>query len=140
MAKPKTYEEALEQVETNKESLKEAKNELREFMIENKIKKDKAPEDPKLAAKFTKLSEKVDALREKSEELKEAIKELKPHKERETKYEYPEGMTDKEKKKFRAKQRREKNKPVKEEKPAPEKGGDATSAKKPLKKKTETED
>ena len=134
MAKPKTFEEAQEQFIAAKEALKEAKTELREFTVENKIKKDQAPEDPKLAKKLEILSRKVDATQTAAENAKESVKELKPKKTRDTKYVYPEGMTDKDKKKFRASERRKlKNadKPPKEEKA--EKG-----IKKPLKKKEET--
>lgn len=129
MAKAKTFEEAQEQFNAAKEALKDAKTVLREFTIENKIKKDKAPEDPKLASKFEKLNKAVEKAREDAEAAKEAVKELKPKKVRETKYEYPEGMTDKEKKKYRAKVRRDKlaaEKPPKEAKEPKEK--------KPLKK------
>ena len=60
MAKPKTFEEAQAAFETAKTELKEAKEALREFMVENKIKKDKTPEDPKLAGKFEKLQKAVE--------------------------------------------------------------------------------
>ena len=133
MAKAKTFEEATEQFNASKEALKEAKTELREFMIENKIKKDKAPEDPKLVAKLEKLTQKVEKAQEAAEAAKEAVKELKPKKERETKYEYPEGMTDKDKKKFRAAARRKAKAPEKEEKAEKTE----KSAKKPLKKAAE---
>jgi hypothetical protein len=135
MGKPKTFEEAQEQFEALREALKEAKNELREFMVENKIKKDKTPEDPKLAKKFEGLTKKVDAAKTAAEQAKESVKELKPKKVRETKYEYPDGLTDKEKKKFRAKMRREAKAGEKKEK-----GGDAAPApKKKLAKKEENE-
>ena len=137
MTKPKTFEEAQEQFTAAKEALKEAKTELREFMVENKIKKDKAPEDQKLVKRLEQLQRKVDVAQTSAENAKESLTELKPKKVRETKYVYPEGMTDKDKKKFRAAERRKlKNvdKPAKEEKPAGEK-----TAKKPLKKKEETE-
>ena len=130
MTKAKTFEEATEQFNASKETLKEAKTELREFMIENKIKKDKAPEDPKLVVKLEKLTQKVDRAQEAAEAAKESVKELKPKKERETKYEYPKGMTDKDKKKFRTAARRKAKAPEKAEK---EEKSEKT-AKKPLKK------
>jgi hypothetical protein len=131
MGKPKSFEEAQEQFKAAKENLMAAKTELREFMVENKIKKGATPEDPKILKKFEILTKKVETTRESAEALKEALKELKPKKVRETKYVYPEGMTDKDKKKFRAAQRRAKNAA---EKPAKEPAGEG-KAKKPLKKK-----
>lgn len=142
MGKPKTFEEAQEQFNAAKEALKTAKEELREFMAENKIKKGATPEDPKILKKFESLTKKVETSRETAEGLKEALKELKPKKNRETKYAYPEGMSDKDKKKFRAAQRRA-AKGEKAPKEPKEKGtGDgAEKTKKPLKKKTqETEE
>ena len=137
MSKPKDFDEAQKQFADAKEALKEAKTELREFLIENKIKKDKAPEDPKLIKRLEILQKKADTAQTFAEAAKEAVKELKPKKVRETKYVYPEGMTDKDKKKFRAAARRKVkgiDKPPKEEKAGAEK-----AEKKPLKKKLETE-
>ena len=108
-------------------------------MAENKIKKGATPEDPKILKKFESLTKKVETSREVAEGLKEALKELKPKKNRETKYAYPEGMSDKDKKKFRAAQRRA----AKGEKAPKEKetGDGEAKTKKPLKKKTqETEE
>jgi len=139
MGKPKTFEEAQEQFTAAKEALKAAKEELREFMAENKIKKGATPEDPKILKKFESLTKNVETARETAECLKESLKELKPKKTRETKYAYPEGMSDKDKKKFRAAQRRA----AKGEKAPKEKetGDGEPKAKKPLKKKTqETEE
>jgi sugar-specific transcriptional regulator TrmB len=139
MGKPKTFEEAQEQFTAAKEALKAAKEELREFMAENKIKKGATPEDPKILKKFESLTKKVETARETAEGLKESLKELKPKKTRETKYAYPEGMSDKDKKKFRAAQRRA----AKGEKAPKEKetGDGEAKTKKPLKKKTqETEE
>jgi hypothetical protein len=133
MAKVKTFEEAQEDFNASKEALKTAKTELREFMVENKIKKDKAPEDPKILAKYEKLVAKSEKAQEVAEAAKEAVKELKPKKERDTKYAYPEGMTDKDKKKFRAAERRKLKNP---EKAAKADKGEAAAkpAKKSLKK------
>jgi len=137
MGKPKTFEEAQEQFGDAREALKAAKDELREFMAENKIKKGATPEDPKILKKFESLTQKVDAAREKAEGLKEAIKELKPKKNRETKYAYPEGMSDKDKKKFRAAQRRAAKGGEPKAKKEKESDEGETKAKKPLKKKTQ---
>lgn len=127
MAKPKTYDEALEQLNTAKEKLSEVKDGLREFKKENKIRRNKPVEDEKIAAQLEKKEEIVDKAREKVDLAKEAAKELKPRKERVTKYIYPDDcITDKDKKKFRAKARRDAKKKDegdegKEEKKSPKK-------------------
>lgn len=138
MSKPKTYEEALEQVKNLKETLAEERTALREFKSENNIKRGKEPEDEKVAAKLLKLNEAVDKTRESIDEAKVAAKELKPRKERVTKYDYPDDVTtDADKKKYRAKMRREKTKAEKgegkEEKATPKK-------KNPVKKKDQGEE
>jgi len=135
MSKDQTHEQALEQVTATKEALKEARVTLREFKAENKIKRDKVPEDEKIAKKLITLNEAVDTARELVDEAKAAEKELRPRKIRETKYDYPEGMDDKEKKRFRAKIRREKKAAEKAE--AGDGDGDAKpKAKKTIKKKS----
>lgn len=134
MAKPKSYDEALAQVEDLKTQLSEAKEDLREFKKENKVKRNKPLEDAKLAAQLEKKEAEVEKLRTQMDELKEAAKELKPRKERQTKYEYPaDCTTDKDKKKFRAAKRREAKKAAKGE-TAPEAEG-AKPTKKVIKKK-----
>jgi len=137
MSKEITYEEAQELVKTTKENLKMAKAELRDFRKENNIKKDDVPEDEKLAKKLGKLVSKVEALEAELAEADELAKGLKPKRSGgfAKKYEYPEGMTDdKEKKKYRAKMRRQNNKAEKAE-------GDPTAeapAEKPAKKERKT--
>ena len=130
MAKAKTYEEALEQVNSLKETLAEERTALREFKSENNIKRGKEPEDEKIAAKLEKLAGAVEKTREAIDEAKAAAKELKPRKERVTKYDYPEDCTtDADKKKYRAKMRREAKKA--------EAGDEAKLEKKAPKKKKE---
>jgi hypothetical protein len=108
MAKPKDYEEALAQLETAKENLAAEREGLREFKKENKIRRNKPVEDAKVAKELEAKESKMEAARQKMEDAKTAAKELKPRKERVTKYEYPaDCVTDKDKKKYRAKMRRE---------------------------------
>ena len=128
MAKPKNYEEALAQLAAAKENLSEAKDGLREFKKDNKIRRNKPVEDEKIAAQLEKKEEIVDNAREKADLAKEAAKELKPRKERVTKYVYPDDcVTDKDKKKYRAKMRREAKKKAE--------GGDEKGKEKAPKKK-----
>ena len=128
MAKPKNYEEALSQIESLKEKLAEQKQAVREFKTENKVKRGKEPEDAKVAASLKKLDDAVEATRESIEELKTLAKEMKPRKERKLKYEYPEDcVTDKQKKAYRTKMRKERAKAAagessdEKKKPAPKK-------------------
>lgn len=119
-----SFEDAVTAKETKHTELKEAKATLSEFKKENKIKGEDAPEDEKLAKKFNKLVKAVETAQEDFDEAKALAKELKPAKERETKYEYPEGMDDpKEKKKFRAAQRSASKKEEKADKKADKKKG-----------------
>jgi hypothetical protein len=134
MSKPKTFEEAQAQFTEAKEALKTAKTELREFQVDNKIKKEKRPEDPKILQKLEKLEHRVETVQTAAETAKENLKELKPKKVRETKYEYPAGMTDADKKKFRAAARR-KSKSDEKGKGDPKAG--SGEVKKPIKKKLE---
>lgn len=134
MAKPKNYEEALEQVNVAKEGLKEAKVAVREFRTENKIKRGKEPEDAKLKASLAKLEKAVETAKEKLEASRADAKELKPRKQRATIYDYPaDCVTDADKKKYRAKMRREKRKAEKAEEGGEEKK--APAKKKVVKKK-----
>jgi len=116
MAKPKDYDEALAQLETAKEAYASEKEAIRDWKKENKIRRNKPIEDPKVQAELEKREAKVETLREAMDAAKEAAKELKPRKERVTKYEYPDDCTtDKDKKKYRAKMRREAKKAEKGE-------------------------
>jgi len=138
MAKPKTYEEAVTNMEAAKTKLGAEKEALREFKKENKIRRNKPVEDAAVAKKLEAAEAKVEKAREAFDAAKEVAKELKPRKERVTKYEYPEDcVTDKDKKKYRAKMRREAKKadaPAEEKKPA------AKKAAKKVAKKAEAED
>lgn len=100
-----TYEEALEAINLKKAALKEAKNALRAFRKENDINPDEEISDEKLAKKHGKLVSAVEKAETELTEATDAAKELKPKAERAVKYEYPEGMSAGEKKKFRAKAR-----------------------------------
>ena len=75
MAKAKTYDEALEQVASLKETLSEERTALREFKSENNIKRGKEPEDAKVAKQLEKLNASVDKTREAIDTAKAAAKE-----------------------------------------------------------------
>lgn len=107
MAKVKNHEEAVAILEANKETLKESRTALRTFKTENGIKRGKEPEDAKVKKGLTAAEGKVTKAQEVLDAAKEVEKELRPKKDRVTKYDYPEGMSDKDKKKFRAKSRRD---------------------------------
>ena len=114
-----TLDEAVAAKETKLAELKEAKANLNEFKKENKIKGDAEPEGEKLQKKYTKLQAAVETTQEELDAIKETVKELKPAKVRESKYEYPEGLDAKEKKKFRTAARaaaKKAEKPAKEAK------------------------
>lgn len=138
MAKPKTYEEALELMDAKKEKLSELKQGLREWKKENKIKRNKPVEDEKLATQLTKKEEVVTKAQEAYDTARDSAKELKPQKDRVSKYEYPaDCITDKDKKRYRAKMRRDAKageKPEKESKV--EKDGKPKPKKKIVKKES----
>lgn len=116
MAKKKlTFEEATDELTENKSVLAEKKEVLKAFKTENKIKKNKPIGDVKIEGKLEKLNLAVEKQRERVEASKELVKELKPRKDRVVKYDYPEGMDDKEKKKLRTKMRRDAKKAEKGE-------------------------
>jgi len=134
MTKPKNYEDALAQLDTAKENLANERVALREFKAENKIRRNKPVEDAEVAKKLEAAEGKVEAARTVMDEVKSAAKELKPRKERVTKYNYPEDcITDKDKKRHRAKMRRELQKEekgdAKEVKPAAKKAVKKPAAK-----------
>lgn len=133
MGTPKSHEEAVAVVEAAKEDLMNKKKELRTFKAENGVKKDVPVEDAKVKAKLEKLEKVVAVAQEKLDKAKEDEKGLKPAKSRVVKYEYPEGMSDKDKKKLRAKLRRDAKSAAKgeesgEEKPKKEKKAKAEKA------------
>ena len=146
MAKPKTHEEAIEAVESLKQEVKDNKEKLTAYLKENKLKRNNLPEpDSKHGKKIAKIEKSIERSREKLEKAKQTAKDLKPKKERAVKYDYPEGMTAEEKKKYRAKMRAQANKAgkpkkkkkVKEEAPAKEK---APKKKKKAKKSKHEDD
>jgi hypothetical protein len=102
-----TYEQAVEVVEEKKATLKTAKAEAREFRKENKLRPDDEPADEKVAKKLGKVNAAVEKAQKELDEAMAKAKELKPKTVRESQYDYPEGMTAQEKKKFRAKARAE---------------------------------
>ena len=128
----KTHEDAVATLEAAKENLKAARTALREFKVENEIKKDTVPEDAKIKTKLEKLVAAAEKAAEALEVAKTAEKELRPQKERVVIYDYPEGMSDKDKKKFRAKARRDKK--------AGEKAADAPDVETKKEKKAKKED
>jgi len=141
MTKPKvkTYEEATAAMEVAKEKLGTEKEALREFKKENKIRKNKPVEDAAIAKKLEIADGKVEKAREAFDAAKAVAKELKPRKERVTKYEYPEDCTtDKDKKRHRAKMRREAKKA--EAGDADDKKPAAKKVAKKVAKKAEAED
>ena len=99
------YNEAMEAVNGKKVVLKEAKQALRTFRKDNDINPDEDISDEKLAKKHAKLVAAIEKAETEVEEATGAAKELKPKVERISKYEYPEGLTTAEKKKFRSKAR-----------------------------------
>ena len=119
-----------------KTALDAAKTAQREFMTENKIKEDTDPEtlEKPIRKKLKALQAEVAAARAAWKELKGAASG------RTSTYTYPDGMTDpKEKKRYRAKMRAEKNKAEKGEAPAKPKKA-AAEAEAPAKKKKVADD
>lgn len=103
-----SYEEAQEALAPAKEELGVAKEELKAFRKEAGIKKDETPTDPKVKKRFDKFVENVEKKQKEVEEIKTYLADNKPAKVRESKYEYPEDCTsDSDRKKYRAKMRRQ---------------------------------
>ena len=131
-----TYEQAQEAASVKKEALKAVKAEAKEFRKENKLRPDDTPTDEKLAKKLAKLTSAVEKAQKEYDDAVEAMKALKPKTVRQSKYEYPDGMTAQEKKRFRAKSRAEARKAEKaastppKEKKEKEKATDEAPAKK----------
>jgi len=134
-SKELTPEEILEQLTAAKQELKEARTPVKKIRMKHKcMKSGSVPKDKKVATELKKLEKVVEACVAKRDELQEAYDAVKPKKaagERNTKYEYPEGLSDAEKKKFRAKMRREAK--------AAE-GGEEKTSKKSSKKKDEAKE
>lgn len=101
----KDIEEADEALKSAKEEREVATNELKAFKTEHKLKGDEEPTEEKIAKRLKKLKETQAKKREAVDAIITWKKENKPKKEpkiRETKYDYPEGATAMDKKKFRA--------------------------------------
>lgn len=124
MSKEMTHDQALELVTTKKEELKEAKTALKDFRKENSLKEGEEPKEEKLAKKLARLVAAQDKAVEALDQARETEKELRPKAERPSKYDYPEGLSNAEKKKYRAKARAEAKRALKEaDKPKEEKAG-----------------
>lgn len=107
-----SIEEAKENLSTTKEELQVSKDEIKSYRKENKLEKDTDySEDPKHGKTWKKLAKAVSSKEETIAEIRTWMEENKPKKEkvqRESKYEYPEDCTSEDdRKKFRAKKRRE---------------------------------
>lgn len=108
MAKDKelTYDSAKSQLEPKKAELKAKREELQAWLKEKGLKKtEDHSKDEKYGKKFTRLTGEIKALEEETNKLREFMKNNKPAKVRTTKYNYPEGATADDKKKFRQKAR-----------------------------------
>ena len=135
MAKIKDYEEALEKQGELKTASKEAAQELKDFKKENKAKKGEQV-SAKVAKKITLLEGKVEKAKERLAKINETVKSLKPKKDRKSKYDYPDGLTAAEKKKYRTKMRNsEKGDEDKPKKKKSKKADKADSEEKTSKKK-----
>lgn len=104
-----TLEQAMEATQISKDAVKAAKAELKAFRKQHNLKPDDSIEDEKLAKQLTKLTNKLSKAEEELAAAQETAKSLQPVKARITSYEYPEDcVTAADKKKYRAKKRREK--------------------------------
>ena len=141
-AKYKTFEEAQEAQVEGKTKVRDAKQNLTSYLKDNKLKRNvDYSNDKKHSKKIEKLNNVITRASSNLEKINEAVKGLKPKKERTSKYDYPEGITADEKKKFRQKVRSEANKdskPKKEKKAKAEKKGKTGKPKKESKKETTT--
>lgn len=134
-------EQATEAQKNAKDALKAAKADLKAFRKENKIKPGEEPTDEKLTKKFNKLVKAVEEAESELVKADTAIKELTPPKGRATTYTYPEDVvTAADKKKYRAKMRRDAKKAKAEGEPAAEVKESPEPSKKKKEKKTQEED
>lgn len=109
MAKFKNKEEAEKALKKAKNALTEANNTLTEYLKSNKLKRNvDYTGDKKHGVKITKLQDAIVACNKVIEDTKKSVAEFKPEKGagKPTKYEYPEGLTSDEKKKFRIEARK----------------------------------
>ena len=141
-----TLEQALEAAALCKDAVRAAKAELKAFRKEKGLKPDEVPGGEKDVKTLNKLTKKLETAEEDLEKANEAAKALKPVKTRETSYQYPENCTTAaDKKKYRAKMRREKKSAAKAAEKAEAKAEEAPKAeegatKKKKVKKEESED
>lgn len=131
-----TFEEATAALEEIKGALTEERKEFKSFLKKNKLKVGKDYSTHKeLGEEFSAHNDKLAELQATREELMAFTKENKPRKERQTQYDYPEGVTStEEKKKYRAKVRAEKKRAEKAKAKA-EKGESTEKEEAPAKKK-----
>jgi len=130
MAKQKfaDHDEAIEAQTAGKAKVRDAKDALTSYIKENKLKRNvDYTNDKKHGAKITKLSNAVEKASEALVKINDAVKDLKPSKAKASKYDYPEGLTNEEKKKFRQ-AARSAAKPKKEGKEKKEKAPEAKAA------------
>jgi hypothetical protein len=134
----KTYEEAQEAQTAGKAKVRDAKQALTDYLKKNKLKRNvDYSEDKKHSAKLVKLNNSIEKTSSSLAKVNEQVKDLKPKKDRVSKYDYPEGITSEEKKKFRQKARSDAN--GGEEKKTPKAKKETSKAKKETsKKKTST--
>jgi len=140
-AKFKTYEEAEEAQKALKIEAKNSKAALIAYLKQNKLKRNvDYSEDKKHGSKIAAFNRAIEKNMNALETVNAQVQELKPSKSKSSKYEYPEGLTADEKKKFRQKARQD-SKPKKEksakvktkaakEEPAPEKKAVSKKSKK----------
>lgn len=102
-----TYEGAVSKLETAKENKTKAFEALKQFKADNGIKKGAEPEK-KYKKEFDKLTKAYEEAGALVDNYKEKTKELKPAKERVSKYDYPADVVSADdRKKYRAKLRKE---------------------------------
>lgn len=107
MGKFKSHEEAVKAFEEQKAKLKAAREKRDAFEKANKLRKGQIPDDKKLAKEYTALAGTVKTEKAALETIEAEEKALRPAKEKTTKYVYPpEVVSEADKKKFRAAQRR----------------------------------
>jgi hypothetical protein len=138
-----TYEEAQEAQTAGKAKVRDAKQALTDYLKKNKLKRNvDYSEDKKHSSKLVKLNNSIEKTSSSLDKVNDQVKELKPKKDRVSKYDYPDGITSEEKKKFRQKARSDANgdekkasKPKKEKKESSKVKKDSSKAKKTSTKK-----
>lgn len=116
-AKYKDYDEAEAAQKSLKIEVKNHKQSLTSYLKQNKLKRNvDHSDDKKHGKKITAFNKKIERAVSKLEVCNQACKDLKPKKERAYKYDYPDGLTAEEKKKFRQKARQEANPKKKKDK------------------------